>query len=75
MCAYADLEHDASALVESGGAFNVVVVQFNGVVQRQKVVSVLHVTAEGVALHAADGAERCKALYHGRMQVGLPSPT
>ena len=46
-----------------------VVVQFNGAVQRQKVVSVLHVTPEEVALHAADGTIRCQAAYHGKMQV------
>ncbi len=56
-------------MADSGGAFNVVVVQFNGAVQRQKVVSVLHVTPEEVALHAADGSVRCQAAYHAKMQV------
>ena len=56
-------------MTDSGTSFNVVVVQFNGGLQRQKVVSVLRVSASGVALHAVDGSVRCQAAYHDQMQV------
>ncbi len=55
--------------MDSGTSFNVVVVQFNGGLQRQKVVSVLRVSAAGVALHGVDGSVRCEAAYHNQMQV------
>ncbi len=45
------------------------VVQFNGGLQRQKVVSVLRVSPSGVALHGVDGSVRCEAAYHSQMQV------
>ena len=61
------------ALTDGGASFNVVVVQFNGGLQRQKVVSVLRVSASGLALHAVNGSVRCQAAYHDQMQVRVPS--
>ena len=51
------------------GAFNVVVVQINGEVQRQEEVSTLHVSMAGVALMGADGSTRCRKAYTPCMQV------
>lgn len=52
-----------------GGLFNVVVVQVNGEVQRQKEVSTLDVSLAGVALLGADGSNRCRTGYTPSMQV------
>ena len=49
--------------------FNVVVVQVNGEVQRQKEVSTLDVSLAGVALLGADGSIRCRTGYTPSMQV------
>ena len=65
----AELEEEAAALMDREASFNVVVVQFNGGLQRQKVVSVLRVSPSGVALHGVDGSVRCQAAYHDQMQV------
>lgn len=59
-----------AALAESGaGSFNVVVVQINGEVQRQKEVSTLDVSLAGIALLGADGSLRCRTGYTPSMQV------
>ena len=52
-----------------GGSFAVVVVQVNGEVQRQKVVSTLDVSVAGIALLGVDGGLRCRSDYNSSMQV------
>lgn len=66
----AGVEQEVAGLAEQGGgSFAVVVVQVNGEVQRQKVVSTLDVSAAGIALLGSNGTLRCQTEYNTGMQV------
>lgn len=66
----AGVEQEVAELAEQGGgSFAVVVVQVNGEVQRQKVVSTLDVSAAGIALLGSNGTLRCQTEYNPGMQV------